>query len=68
MGKATAVVIMAVGKDGDIYAAQVYAQLSGVFGKNSRLSGIKKDAQAVGFDVETQTMFGGEAVFGCIFS
>lgn len=63
-GQTSGVIVVPVGHDGHVHKAQIYAQMHGVAGKGVRLSCVEENAVLFRFDVEAQTVLGGEAFVG----
>ena len=62
-----AVVIMAVGKDGNIHRSKVDAQFLGVFREGIGFSHIEENALTAGFDIKAQSMLRPQVrTAGCI--
>ena len=57
---AAAVIIMAVGKDGEIHPGKVNAQFFGVVRKGAALAHVEENPMGTGFQVQAQTVLAGK--------
>ncbi len=58
-GKTAAVVVVSMGKDGQIHGFKIDAERGGIFREELGLAHIKENLMACSFDVQAQSVFGG---------